>query len=126
MPARPIISLQGSKKCSRPYITVTVGFHDDRFGVRLDPGFTIYRTYKRREYRAQAIQGFWVLGETGKGYPTLNQLSNAIGAGKEDAWKSWFYDDPQTGRRRPVSDLRDQTKIERRKGATTLQDLGLA
>jgi len=92
-------------------LTTTVGFHDPRYGVRLNPGFEIFRMYKGKEYRATAIQGFWHW--QGTGYPTLNELNKAIGiAGPENAWKAWFYMDGK--RRRPLSDLRDQNTIVRR------------
>jgi hypothetical protein len=92
-------------------IMITVGFHDPRYGVKLDPGFEIFRTYKGKGYRAQAIQGFWHWN--GMGYPSLNELNRAIGiTGPENAWKAWFYMDGK--RRRPLSDLRDQSTIVRR------------
>jgi hypothetical protein len=107
-------------------MTVTIGYHDPKFGVRIDPGFEIFRTYKRKEYRARAIQGFWVLSTDGIGYPSLNELSNAIGAGTENAWEKWKYIDAATGRERLMSDLRDPTRIKKRgRQATTLADLGL-
>ena len=56
---------------------VTVGFHDPRYGVKLEPSFEIFRTYKGKEYRARAVQGFWHWN--GTGYPTLNELNKAIG-----------------------------------------------
>jgi len=100
-----------STQPERDLIT-TVGFHDPRYGVRLDQGFEIYRSYKGKEYRAQAIQGFWRWN--GTGYPSLNELNKAIGiAGPENAWKAWRYRDEQ-GRPRPLSDLRDQSTIIRR------------
>jgi len=91
---------------------VTVGFHDARYGVKLEPGFEIFRTYLGKEYRARAIQGFWHWN--GMGYPSLNELSNAIGAKKENAWGAWYYLD--NGKKRPVSDLRDPSKIIHRNG----------
>ena len=92
-------------------ITTTVGFHDLRYGVKLEPGFEIFRAYKGKEFRAQAIQGVWHWN--GTGYPSLNELNKAIGiAGPENAWKAWFYMDGK--RRRPLSDLRDQSTIVRR------------
>jgi hypothetical protein len=96
-------------------IQITVGFHDPRYGVELEPGFRIFRTYKGTEHGARAIQGFWVLDKDGKGYPTLNELSAAIGIPHENAWTAWFYRD-KAGQRRPVSHLRDQSKIIRRNG----------
>jgi hypothetical protein len=96
-------------------LRVSVGFHDPRYGVSLDPGFTIFRTYKGKQYTAQAIQGFWISSADQKGYPTLNELNKSIGIdGAENAWKAWHYIDPETSRRRPLSDLRDQNTIVRR------------
>lgn len=94
-------------------ITVTIGFHDPRYGVKLEPGFTIFRHYKGKRYTAQAVQGFWISSEDGKGYATLNELNKSIGiTGAENAWAAWFY---QEGvRRHPLSDLRDPDKIIRR------------
>jgi hypothetical protein len=97
---------------SKRDLEVTFGFRDTRFGVSLPAGFEIFRTYLGKEYRAQAVQGVWILGETGIGYTTLNELSNAIGASRENAWGAWFYMDGK--KRRPISDLRDQTKIVHR------------
>src|SRR5262245_41743450 len=82
----------------------TFGFDDPRYGVSVPMEFEIFRVYYGKEYRARAIQGSWVLSETGVGYPTLSDLSKAIGAKVENAWVSWFYLD--NGRKRPVSDLR--------------------
>ena len=91
----------------------TIGFHDPRFGVSVPAEFSIHRIFNGKEYRAHAIQGFWILDATGQRYATLNRLSVAIGAGNEDAWRAWFYDD-DGGVRRPVSDLRDPSKIKKR------------
>jgi hypothetical protein len=96
-------------------LLVTVGFHDPRYGVKLDPNFEIFRMYKGRECRARAVQGFWHFG--GAGYPSLNELNKAIGiTGPENAWKAWYYMDGT--RRRPLSDLRDQSTIVRRSART--------
>jgi hypothetical protein len=108
---RRILKVAPGTKTERD-LHVTVGFHDPRFGVKLEPGFEIFRTYLGKEYRAQAIQGFWVLSSTGMGYPSLNELSNAIGAKKENAWGAWFY--LENGKRKPISDLRDPSKIVHR------------
>ena len=92
---------------------VTVGYHDPKFGVTIEPGFTIYRRYKGVDYSAQAIQGFWVLSTTGKGYPTLHQLNQAVRQGHENAWNVWWYKDAK-GAKHPVSDLREASKVQRR------------
>jgi len=96
-------------------IQVTVGFHDPRYGVKLEPDFTIFRDYKGKHYTAKAIQGFWVSSADGKGYGTLNELNKSIGVtGAENAWMAWHYTEP-SGRRRPLSFLRDQNTIVRRR-----------
>jgi hypothetical protein len=106
-------------------LTTVVGFRDPKFGVFLDPGFATFRTFKGKEYRAHAVQGFWVLSETGLGYPSLNELSRAVGAGPENAWQAWQYID-ESGKQRPMSDLRDPNRITKRnQRPTTLADLGL-
>jgi hypothetical protein len=105
-------------------LTATIGFHDPRFGFRVDNGFTIERVFKGKKHVAQAIQGFWVSSHDGRGYPSLNELSKAIGAGTENAWKAWFYQDGKS--RRPVADLRDTNTIAKRKtDSVSLSDLGL-
>jgi len=95
-------------------ITLTVGYKDTRFGVELPPGFPVFRNFKGKDYQARAVQGFWILDGTGQGYPTLNQLSIAIGAGKEDAWTRWFCFHPATGKRVPVSELRKPDTIKKK------------
>ena len=85
-----------------------------RCGVELLRGFTVFRTFKHKEYRARAVQGFWVLDGTGQGYPTLNQLSIAIGAGKEDAWQRWFCNHPITEKQVPMSELREPSTIKKK------------
>jgi hypothetical protein len=116
--------LLGLKKTNPPPtstrdIQTQIGFHDPRYGVKLPHGFEIYRTYKGKEFRAQAIQGFWFWN--GTGYPSLNELSSAIGISHENAWASWFYD--EKGRRHPVSKLREANKIIRRGRTPALEDL---
>jgi hypothetical protein len=96
-------------------IHVSIGFHDPRYGVKLEPGFTIFRDYKGKHYTASAVQGFWVSSADGKGYGTLNELNKSIGvSGAENAWMAWQYSEP-SGRRRPLSFLRDQKTIVRRR-----------
>ena len=87
-----------------------------RYGVEFAEGFEIFRSYLGKEYRAKAVAGSWMLQETGDMYPSLNELSRAIGAKTENAWVNWFHVD-ETGERRPVSVLRDHSKIIQRKCA---------
>ncbi|MBX9823381.1 MAG: hypothetical protein K2Y27_00145 [Xanthobacteraceae bacterium] len=115
--AAPPTPAPGSGKAGLPrdIKVMEAGFHDPRYDVILPPNFEIFRTYKGKHYIAQAIQGFWIYGDTG--YPTLNELNSAIGITHENAWKAWRYKD-QKGRTRPLSDLRNQSKIIRRQGKT--------
>ncbi|MEQ1622970.1 MAG: hypothetical protein ABL919_16365 [Methylococcales bacterium] len=107
---RGVFGLKPAEEPNRD-MTVTVGFYDPRYGVEIPNGFEIFRKFKGKTYKAQAIQGFWVLGRTS--YPTLNELNKSLGGGAENAWKAWWYRDDK-GRRRPLSDLRDQNTIIRR------------
>jgi hypothetical protein len=98
-------------------LMVTVGFHDPRYGVKLEPGFTIFREYKGKRFTAQATNGFWLSSADGQMYGPLNELNKSIGiVGAENAWMAWQYSEA-SGRRRPLSHLRDQSSIVRRNGA---------
>ena len=105
---RRLLGVKAVSKAQRD-IVVTTGFVDPRFNVVIPPGFEIFRTYLGKDYSARAIGGLWILSETGVGYATLNELSNAIGASKENAWAAWFWMDGKV--RRAVSDLRDPARI---------------
>jgi hypothetical protein len=65
----------------------------ERVGVGFAEGFAIFRRYKGREYRAQAVEGGWLLLQTGEVFPSLNKLSRGIGTGVENAWNYWRYVD---------------------------------
>ncbi|NVO12648.1 MAG: hypothetical protein HXX10_01290 [Rhodoplanes sp.] len=104
------------------------GFRDARYGIEFSEGFEIFRTYLGREHRAKATGGYWQLLKTGEKYPSLNELSRAIGTKTENAWANWFYIDANA-HRAPISSLRDETKIIRRNRSKltniTLDDLEL-
>jgi hypothetical protein len=106
-------SVPSAKPVERHAVVVPVGFRDPRYGVDLPPNFEIFRNYLGTDYRAQAIQGAWYLGQTGKAYATLNELSGGIGITHENAWTNWFFRD-EKGRRKPLSVLRDPSKIVKR------------
>lgn len=89
------------------------GFRDQRYGVTFAEGFEIFRTYLGKDYRAVATVGCLKLVETGELYPSLNELSRAIGAKTENAWMNWYYVD-ENGDRAQISVLRDHRKIVRR------------
>jgi hypothetical protein len=108
---RRLLKLPSLVKRTEHDLTVQVGFHDPRYGVEIAPGFEIHRNYQGVTYTARAIQGFWHMN--GTGYPTLNELNKTIVGGAENAWKAWHYFD-EKGRKHPLSELRDQSKIIRR------------
>jgi hypothetical protein len=91
------------------------GYYDRRFGVPFAEGFEIFRHYKGTDYSAKATSGAWLFMNTGDLYPSLNGLSKAIGA-HEDAWHGWRYRD-EDGKVHPIADLRDESKITKRRRA---------
>jgi hypothetical protein len=89
-----------------------IGFRDTRYGMQVPEGFEIFRTYLGTDYRAKATAGRWLLMSTGETYPSLNELSRAIGAANENAWVNWFWFDQ--GKRTAIDTLRDGSKIVHR------------
>jgi hypothetical protein len=81
-----------------------IGFSDPRYDIELEEGFEIFRTYRGTDYRATAMNGGWILLNTGDHYRTLNQLSSAIGAKTENAWKGWYF--VKDGKRELLNQLR--------------------
>ena len=76
----------------RPKVQSTGGFYDRRNDVHFPEGFVIYRNYKGNRYEAEARSGQWIRKDTGKPYPTLNQLNQSIAAGQENVWNgNWRY-----------------------------------
>jgi hypothetical protein len=83
-----------------------IGFSDPRFGIKLPDGFEIFRVYKGTEYRAKAVDGRWLLTNTGEMYPSFNQLSRAVTGGKsENTWFNWYYLD-KGNKRQLINSLR--------------------
>lgn len=91
------------------------GLLDQRFGVDFPEGFVIERRYLGRNFRASINDGQWVIEGMPGRFSRLNELSRAIHTKTENAWANWFFID-ERGRRRPVSDLRDEGEIRRRSG----------
>jgi len=91
-------------------------FIDTTYGIRFPEGFQIFRTYKGLRYTARVVSGRWVLdGETGAAgrFDSLNQLSQAVIDGNENAWMFWFYQTAE-GERERISELRDPALVQRR------------
>jgi hypothetical protein len=114
-----------SSAVNRPQPPRPSPFRDARYNVELDEGFEFFRHYKGTDYFAKATGGSLLLTNTGQLYPSLNELSRAIGTW-ENAWGGWFFLD-EKGQRKPLDTLRDQSKVRRRRGGSTvtLEELGL-
>ena len=89
------------------------GFEDATYGILFLEGFEISRTYKGRPYAARVVRGRWRLDADGRAYDSLNQLSQAVIDGNENAWMFWFYQTPDGARRR-IAELRDPALVQRR------------
>ena len=69
-----------------------IGFVDGRNNVQFRRGFEIFRTYKRKEYRAIAEGGHWRRTDTNQFYDSLNQLNTSIATGNENVWNgNWKF-----------------------------------
>ena len=95
----------------------TGGFIDATYGIHFPEGFEIFRTYKGRPYAARAAGGRWLLdGDIdtgGRTYDSLNQLSQAIIDGNENAWMFWFFHGPD-GTKKRIAELRDPALVQKR------------
>ena len=89
------------------------GFEDATYGILFPEGFEISRTYKGRPYGARVVRGRWRLDADGRAYDSLNQLSQAVIDGNENAWMFWFYQTPDGASRR-IAELRDPALVQRR------------
>ena len=98
---------------SSPNSSDVDGHRERSYGVQFPGGFQIFRTYLGQSYRAKAVSLGWVLENNGQAYPTLNELSKAIGVKVENAWAHWFFRTPE-GERKAVAALRDPGKVARR------------
>ena len=83
-----------------------VGYVDSRNGVTFPKGFTIVRTYKRKEYSAVAEDGHWRRADNGQTYGSLNQLNASIAAGNENVWNGNWKFRADDGTLQPLDALR--------------------
>ncbi len=93
--------------------TAGPGFRDTTYGIHFPEGFEISRTYKGRPFGARVAGGRWLLDADGRLYDSLNQLSQAVIDGNENAWMFWFTQGPDGGRRR-IAELRDPATVQKR------------
>jgi hypothetical protein len=105
-----------------PSVLHAAGLYDRRNDVWFTAGLEIFRTYRGKEYRAQVVGGLWYRPDTREMYPSVNKLSDSIGA-SENAWDGWLYRDKTSGKVTPISKLRDQSKIRKRTRIPTAAEL---
>ncbi len=93
------------------------GFVDATYGIHFPEGFEIFRTYKGRAYAACVAGGRWLLDAHmdtgGRTYDSLNQLSQAVIDGNENAWMFWFFLGPD-GTKKRIGELRDPALVQKR------------
>jgi hypothetical protein len=82
-----------------------VGWADPRHKVELKEGQQIFRTYKGKEYRATATDGYLVRTDNGVKFNSLNQLSRSIHDNVENAWNNWYVA-LRDGQRQLITGLR--------------------
>ncbi len=110
---RRLLNLGQAPLPAMPPAAEADGFIDATYGVHFAEGFEIFRTYKGRAYAARVKRGRWQLDADGRSYDSLNQLSQAVIDGNENAWMFWFTRGPGGGRQK-IADLRDPTLVQRR------------
>jgi hypothetical protein len=88
------------------------GFIDATYGVIFAERFEIFRTYKGHAFTARVVQGRWHL-DGGGNYDSLNQLSQAVIDGNENAWMFWFFKVPGGGMDL-IANLRDPDMVQKR------------
>ncbi len=94
------------------------GFEDATYGIVFPEGFEIFRTYKGRPYTASVVRGRWRLGEDSglahtRPHDSLNQLSQAVIDGNENAWMFWYFKAPD-GTPKRIAELRDPAMVQKR------------
>jgi hypothetical protein len=109
------IGAVASKETARPQ-----GFHDARYGFSCEEGFEIFRVHLGTDYRARAEGGAWTLLNSGARYHSLKELSDAT-VGHENAWTGWWYLD-ESGRRHRIAEMRDPSRIRRRRPQIVARD----
>ena len=111
---RRLLSLPAAPAAPQPgHETAGAGFRDTTYGILFPEGFEISRTYKGRPFGARVSGGRWLLDADGRLYDSINQLSQAVIDGNENAWMFWFHRGPDGGRRR-IAELRDPAMVRKR------------
>jgi len=89
------------------------GFTDATYAIHFPAGFEIFRNYKGRIFSARVFEGRWMLDFDDRSYDSLNQLSQGVIDGNENAWNFWFYLGPD-GMPQRIAELRDPALVQKR------------
>lgn len=89
------------------------GFTDATYAIHFPAGCEIFRTYKGRLFSARVVEGRWMLDFDGRSYDSLNQLSQGVIDGNENAWNFWFTRGPD-GISQRIAELRDPALVQKR------------
>ena len=82
----------------RGNLTADAPLGDPRYGVKLDPGFTIYRDYKGKRYNVGRRAGSLVQQPRSKVLRHAQRTQQSLGiGGAENAWKAWYNTDESAG-----------------------------
>jgi len=104
---------QGGRQGGAKDETGRDGFTDVTYAIHFPAGFEIFRTYKGRLFSARVVQGRWMLDADGRSYDSLNQLSQGVIDGNENAWNFWFCRGPD-GISQRIAELRDPALVQKR------------
>lgn len=112
----------GNRVPNKP-TTPAPGFYDATYGLHFPEGMEIFRVYKGQRYGARVTGGRWVLDADGQTYASLNQLSQGVIDGNENAWMFWFYRNAE-GETQRIAELRDPAMVQKRPRKNHRRPLG--
>jgi len=92
---------------------------DGQYGVSFHNGFEMFRRFKGKDYLAQVADGQWEINRQKVVAKSINEVSKAIGAERENGWAGWNFR-TQTGQVKKISEMRDPERIIRRSSSSRL------
>ena len=92
----------------------TQGFSEPKHKLDLPEGFEIFRKFKGTLHHAHASRGGWKLAGQDALFSSLSELSTAVGAAAENAWRGWSCRRPD-GSVVTIGELRDPSTVQSRK-----------
>jgi hypothetical protein len=92
---------------------------DGQYGITFHHGFGMYRRFKGNDYLAQVVDGKWDINGQKVDAKSINELSKAIGAKRENGWMGWNFRTP-SGEEKKIHELRDPERIIRRSSTSRI------